>query len=62
MAPPTRIHQKIVSKLNQYIANYINSMNGSCEVYPAPFSVFLNDENMSYAKTVICDKAIYILM
>jgi len=34
MAPPTRTYQKIVSKLNQYIANYIDSLNGSCEVYP----------------------------
>lgn len=59
MAPPTRIHQKIVSKLNQCIANYIDSMNGSYEVYPAPFAVFLNDDDMNYVEpdiSVICDK------
>lgn len=59
MAPPTRTHQKIVSKLNQYIANYIDSLNGSCEVYPAPFAVFLNDDDMNYVEpdiSVICDK------
>lgn len=59
MAPPTRNHQKIVSKLNQYIANYIDSSNDSCEVYPAPFAVFLNNDDMNYVEpdiSVICDK------
>lgn len=50
MAPPTRNHQKIVSKLNQYIANYIDSSNDSCEVYPAPFAVFLNNDDMNYVE------------
>ena len=59
MAPPTRNHQKIISKLNQYIANYIDSSNDSCEVYPAPFAVFLNNDDMNYVEpdiSVICDK------
>lgn len=59
MAPPSRNHQKIVSKLNQHIANYIDSHDGSCEVYPAPFAVFLENDNINYVEpdiSVICDK------
>lgn len=42
-AAPSRIHQKVLSKLHQAIANYIDSKGGSCEVYPAPFAVKLFD-------------------
>ena len=58
MAPPSRIHQKIVSHLNKVMANYIDSNNGSCEVYPAPFAVFLNKDNTNYLEpdiSIICD-------
>ena len=41
MAPPNRIHQKISWKLYQTITNYVTSEQGNCEVYAAPFSVFL---------------------
>lgn len=59
MAPPSRIHQKIVSQLTKIIGQYIDSKNGSCEVYPAPFAVFLNKDNKNYVEpdiSVICDK------
>ena len=59
MSPPSRNHQKIVSKLNQKIANYIDSHDGSCEVYPAPFAVFLEKDHINYVEPdlyVICDK------
>lgn len=59
MAPPNRIHQKISWKLHQTIANYISSQKGSCEVYAAPFSVFLNKDDKTYVEpdiSVICDK------
>lgn len=59
MSPPSRNHQKIVSKLNQKIANYIDSHDGSCEVYPAPFAVFLENDHINYVEpdlSVICDK------
>lgn len=60
MAPPKRIHQKLISELTQSIGNYIKSQNGSCEVYPAPFAVFLNDDDKNYVEpdlSVICDKS-----
>lgn len=59
MAPPSRVHQKISWKLHQTIANYISSKKGSCEVYAAPFSVFLNKDDTNYVEpdiSVICDK------
>ena len=60
MAPPTYRHQKIVIKLSQKIANYIDSKNGSCEVLPAPFAVFLTKNQKNYVEpdiSVICDKS-----
>lgn len=39
--------------------SYIRSHNGSCEVYPAPFAVFLNKDNRNYVEpdiSIICDK------
>lgn len=59
MAPPSRIHQKISWKLHQAIANYIDSNNGTWEVYAAPFAVFLNEDDKNYVEpdiSVICDK------
>lgn len=59
MAPPGRIHQKLVSQLTQIIGQYINSHQGTCEVYPAPFAVFLNKDDKTYVEpdlSVICDK------
>ena len=52
MAPPSRI-------LHQAIANYIDKNNGKCEVYAAPFAVFLNDDDINYVEpdiSVICDE------
>lgn len=58
MAPPSRTHQKISGKLHQAIANYIDSKGGECEVYAAPFAVFLNKDDINYVEpdiSVICD-------
>ncbi|MDE7477745.1 MAG: Uma2 family endonuclease [Lachnospiraceae bacterium] len=60
MAPPNRIHQKISWKLHQTIGNYISAKKGICEVYAAPFSVFLNEDDKNYVEpdiSVICDKS-----
>ncbi|MCI8647630.1 MAG: Uma2 family endonuclease [Firmicutes bacterium] len=57
--PPNRAHQKLVSELNIRIGTYIKSHHGDCEVYPAPFAVFLNADNHTYVEpdiSVICDK------
>lgn len=58
MAPPNRIHQKISFTLSRKIADYIDSKKGSCEVYPAPFAVFLDKDETHYVEpdiSVICD-------
>ena len=58
MAAPDRIHQKLVSQFTQIIGQYIKSHHGGCEVYPAPFAVFLNNDNQNYFEPdlcVICD-------
>lgn len=59
MAPPKRIHQKLVSQFTKVIGNYIDARHGDCEVYPAPFAVFLNEDDRNYVEpdiSVICDK------
>lgn len=59
MAPPNRIHQRIITELCTIINNYIKKGKGTCEVYPAPFAVFLNENNKNYVEpdiSVICDK------
>ncbi len=58
MAPPSRKHQDILFSLSRKIADYIDSSNGKCKVYLAPFAVFLNENDMSYVEpdiSVICD-------
>lgn len=54
MAPPNRVHQRISWKLHQAIANYIDGQNGECEVYAAPFAVFLNEDDKNYVEPDIC--------
>lgn len=59
MALPSRKHQKLVHFLDRTIGNYIQSKNGVCEVYPAPFAVFLNENDKTCVEpdiSVICDK------
>lgn len=59
MATPSRIHQKISMELSRSIGNYIHDKKGSCEVYTAPFAVFLNQDNKTYVEpdiSVICNK------
>lgn len=58
MAPPSYMHQKLVSEFTQSIGQYIKTHNGSCEVIPAPFAVFLNQDDRTYVEpdiSVICD-------
>ncbi len=59
MAPPNFRHQKIVMELSAVIHRYIKEHKGNCEVLPAPFSVFLNEDDRNYVEpdiSVICDK------
>lgn len=59
MAPPNRIHQKLINQFTKVLGHHIEKNNGSCEVYPAPFAVFLNKDDKTYVEpdiSVICDK------
>ena len=59
MAPPNTIHQRISSALHVAIYQYVKSNHGTCEVFAAPFAVFLNKDNRTYVEpdiSVICDK------
>lgn len=59
MSPPNTRHQRLVHFFDREIGNYIQSKNGECEVFPAPFAVFLNEDNTNYVEpdlSVICDK------
>lgn len=58
MAPPSTRHQRLAGKLFNEISNYIQSNNGNCEPFIAPFAVFLNADNKNYVEpdiSVICD-------
>ena len=59
MAPPNFLHQKILMGLSSAIHQYINTRGGDCEVLPAPFAVFLNEDDRNYVEpdiSIICDK------
>ncbi len=44
MAPPNTRHQRLVSELHYQIKDFIKRNNGVCEVFSAPFAVFLNQQ------------------
>ncbi len=59
MAPPNTNHQRISFALARKISDYIDQKKGICEVFPAPFAVFLNADDITYVEpdiSVICDK------
>lgn len=59
MAPPTTNHQRLVSDMHYQIKDYIRQNNGECEVFPAPFAVFLSENDRTYVEpdiSVICDR------
>ncbi len=58
MAPPGRTHQRLVHFFDRTIGNHIQKNNGECEIFPAPFAVFLNEDGLDYVEpdiSVICD-------
>ena len=60
MAPPSTVHQRILMNLAGEIREYIKKHKGSCEVFPAPFAVFLNADDANYVEpdiSIICDKS-----
>ena len=47
MAPPNTNHQRISFALARKISDYIDQKKGICEVFPAPFAVFLNADDIT---------------
>ena len=59
IAPPNMQHQRVSNYISTEINLYIRSKKGSCEVFSAPFAVFLNADDKTYVEpdiSVICDK------
>ncbi len=57
MPPPNTMHQRILSFLHLEIGNYIRAGKGTCEIFPAPFAVFLSSDDSRYLEpdiSVIC--------
>lgn len=58
MSAPGLTHQRILGRLYQMIADYVNGHDGKCEVLPAPFAVFLKEDDINYLEpdiSVICE-------
>ena len=58
MAPPSRKYQRISTRLVSIIDRYIEEHKGKCEVYAAPFAVYLDERSNTYVEpdiSVICD-------
>ena len=60
MAPPSYLHQKLVSAFTVIFSNHIKSQGGFCDVIPAPFAVNLTENDETY-KTLIDNKINEIL-
>ena len=60
MATPSRVHQRISHQLSYELESYIRKKGGDCQVYSAPFAVFLKDDGKNYLEpdiSVICDSS-----
>ena len=58
MAPPSRKHQRISTRHTSIIDRYIEDHQGQCQVYAAPFAVYLDESTNTYVEpdiSVICD-------
>ena len=58
MAPPSYQHQRLVMELSATLRDYIKTKGGPCEVLPAPFAVFLNQDDYNYVEpdiSLVCD-------
>lgn len=60
MDPPNTKHQRLISELHYQIKDYMKQRSGECEVFPAPFAVYLNENDKNYVEpdlSVIYDKS-----
>ena len=58
MATPALTHQELLMWLSATIWNYIRDKRETCKVLPAPFAVYIKDDEHNYVEpdvTVICD-------
>lgn len=58
MASPLLTHQDLLTWLLVRINRYISDRGGKCQVYPAPFAVYIADDQHNYVEpdiSVICD-------
>lgn len=58
MATPTLTHQDILMWMGVRIRSYIEEHGGACKVLPAPFAVYIKEDEHNYVEpdiTVICD-------
>ena len=58
MAPPSRKHQKLSGEIFWNIREDSRSNHGGCDVYTAPFVVYLDEHTNTYVEpdiSVICD-------
>ena len=58
MALPSYQHQRLIMELSATLRDYIKAKGGPFEVLPAPFAVFLNQDDYNYVEpdiSVICD-------
>lgn len=58
MATPTWAHQEILVYLLFEIESYIRKNKGKCKVLPAPFGVYIKNDNRNFVEpdiSVICD-------
>ena len=58
MAPPNTKHQRLSMFLSIRLGAYIENNRGRCEIFAAPFAVYLNDDDYNYVEpdlAVICD-------
>ena len=52
-------HQQLLLSISRQIADYIDRKGGPCEIYIAPFAVYLDKSTHTYVEpdiSVICDK------
>ena len=56
LASTNTLHQRMVSRMLVSISNFITQNKGKCEVFPAPYDVKLNFENVVQPDIfVVCD-------
>lgn len=59
LATPNTLHQELLVELTMNIYSQIKQRKGKCKLYPAPFAVYLHNDDKTYLEpdiSVICEK------